>query len=190
MWSTERRVVVRSYSRGTTATATPSSSQRRTSRSRTSFGAVENVMITCSTPCSRTTCSRSQLAPSTGSTSPLTVVGAADPCRGSRSASARAAGWSSSRCAVSRPTRPAPTIERRAKPLARQPGPALRPVERDPPGGDVRGREQPEPERLVDRRSPSRRRPRRSASSEIAAKPGRADDAPQIVDRAHAEAAP
>ena len=48
-------------------------------------------MITCSTSCSRTTCSRSQLAPSTGSTGAVAVLRPAAPCPGSRSASGRAA---------------------------------------------------------------------------------------------------
>ena len=42
-------LVTVSNSRGTNATLTPSSSQRRTSRSSTSWGAGEKVTITCST---------------------------------------------------------------------------------------------------------------------------------------------
>ena len=57
---------IRSKRRGTIAVGMPRSSQRRTIRSSTSSGAVENVITTCSILKRAIASSRSQLAPATG----------------------------------------------------------------------------------------------------------------------------
>ena len=112
----------------------PRSSQRRTMRSSTSSGAVENVITTCWILKRPIASSRSQLAPATGTPSSPKCRRAA-PCRGTRRDGSRAPGLSRRRLATSAPTRPAPTISvgltlspaaraRCVRPVPRDAGPA------------------------------------------------------------------
>ena len=71
--TTVTRSVDFSYRRGTSDVATPSRSQRFSSRIRTSSGAVENVTMTCSIRFSPTIRSRSQLARGQGGRSRRSV---------------------------------------------------------------------------------------------------------------------
>ena len=72
-------------------------------------------------------------------------------------------------------------------PSPRDAGATLRPVERDAARTDVRGREEPEPQRLVDvaRGASDDGREREQHDRR---EPGRTDDATEVVDRAEAEA--
>ncbi len=171
---------------GTTATATPSSSHRRTSRRSTSFGAVENVMITCSTSCSRTTCSRSQLAPRTGSSTPRRRR-PSGPCRGSRSASGRPRA-----CRAVASPRGGRRGRRRRSASGAGPSPAMRARRCDQlsatrPAATYDRGEEPEPERLVDlaRGAADHGREREQQDRR---EPGRARDATEVVGRAEPEA--
>ena len=100
---------MRSKRRGTIAVGIPRSSQRRTMRSSTSSGAVENVTTTCSISKREITSSRSQLAPTTGTPSSSNVSTSGSL---SRNAAGRnpSSGLSRKRLATSAPTRPAPTM--------------------------------------------------------------------------------
>ena len=107
--STVSRLVIFSNSLGTNATWTPSSSQRFTRRSSTSWGARENVITTCSTPYCSTIRSRSQLAPRTGSGRESSSASSGSLSRKPIGLSP-SWGWDRSREAASLPTLPAPMI--------------------------------------------------------------------------------
>ena len=123
---------MRSNRRGTSETATPSSWQRRTMPSSTSCGAVEKVKTTCSTPCSATTSSRSQLAPSTGSGA-VCRRSRAGRCRGSRPAGARTRGRCDQAARDQVPDPAGADDQRRPSPRPGDSLLALRPVEGGPP---------------------------------------------------------
>ena len=185
MCSTVRRVVVRSYSRGTIATATPSSSQRRTSRSSTSFGArregddhLLDVVLA----------ERPRRDPS----SPRARTGRRPPASASGSLSRKPIGFRPSSGDLEQALRGQPPDlaraddQRRAQILAGPPCLHARPVERDPPRGDIRRRERPETYDLVDRSLPSpddgcEREKRHCGEAR------RGGDLPDVVDRAQPE---
>ena len=136
-----------SKSLGMNETLTPSSSHLRIILSSTSFGAVEKVMITCWTPWSATTRSRSQLDPRTGKQNAVLVglhrllVDEADRLQAELRMLQEPLGGQSA-------DPPGTDDQGGPESLAVEPCLRPRPVERNSAGGDVDGRERPGPEGL------------------------------------------